>query len=417
MTTRRAAFAALSTALVAVVVLAHGHARGPRLIVELADARGLVGGADVRLAGARVGRVEDVRLGADGFPVARVQLDRGVEVRRGARVALRLASLSGERNRYLALDPGDGPPLPDGAALSRSATRSPVELDDALSALGPRTRADVRGVLGELRAGTGARGPQVAAALRWAGPALGATADALRDARADGFALRSLVRDSRTISAALAAGRGRVGDAADRIAALLHATAMRADALRTTVAALPGTLGAADETLRRARTTVPAVDELVRTAAPGLARLPRAARRGQALVRAAWPPLATTARLAAEAPAQLRALRPLVRAAPPVLDRLTPVLRRVAPMLDQSRVRLPDFFSFFSAWADFTADYDANGHAARVGIVLPPAPTRRASADDLRAGELAKPYLRLPGALEGEPWRDYAQSFVAGKHG
>ena len=83
-------------------------------------------------------------------------------------------------------------------------------------------------------------------------------------------------------------------------------------------------------------------------------------------------------------------------------------------MLDQGRVRLPDFFSFFSNWADFTSVYDANGHGARVGIVLPPAPTKVLEPDGDGAGQLKAPYLRVPGALGGEPWRDYADSFVAG---
>jgi hypothetical protein len=83
-------------------------------------------------------------------------------------------------------------------------------------------------------------------------------------------------------------------------------------------------------------------------------------------------------------------------------------------MLDQARVRLPDVFSFFSNWADFTSNYDAAGHGARVGIVLPPTPTNTASTASDAPGELAAPFLRLPGALEDEPWTGYASSFVAG---
>ncbi|MEA2127059.1 MAG: hypothetical protein QOI80_3841, partial [Solirubrobacteraceae bacterium] len=93
---------------------------------------------------------------------------------------------------------------------------------------------------------------------------------------------------------------------------------------------------------------------------------------------------------------------------------LGPVVERLGPMLDQARVRLPDFFSFFANWADFTGNYDANGHAARVGIVLPPTGTAEQSPDDTREGQLSKPYLRTPGALEGEPWKDFADSFVGG---
>ena len=74
-------------------------------------------------------------------------------------------------------------------------------------------------------------------------------------------------------------------------------------------------------------------------------------------------------------------------------------------MLDELRVRLPDAFSFFANWADFTSNYDANGHGARVGIVLPSAPEN---------DQLSPPYLRTPGTLEGQPWTDYRKSFVFG---
>ena len=58
--------------------------------------------------------------------------------------------------------------------------------------------------------------------------------------------------------------------------------------------------------------------------------------------------------------------------------------------------------------------YDANGHGARVGIVLPPAATTVLDPSGSGAGQLRAPYLRTPGALEGEPWKNFADSFVAG---
>jgi hypothetical protein len=104
----------------------------------------------------------------------------------------------------------------------------------------------------------------------------------------------------------------------------------------------------------------------------------------------------------------------MLRAAAPLLETMIPVLHRIGPMLDQLRVRLPDAFSFFANWADFTSNYDANGHAARVGIVLPPAPTNTLSPSSDGPGQLAPPYLRTPGALDGQPWTDYFKSFVDG---
>ncbi|MEA2449322.1 MAG: phospholipid/cholesterol/gamma-HCH transport system substrate-binding protein, partial [Thermoleophilaceae bacterium] len=166
--------------------------------------------------------------------------------------------------------------------------------------------------------------------------------------------------------------------------------------------------------LGSARAAVPPLRSLVRAATPALPLLVPTARSLATVARGASPALASAAGLARTAPADLRALTPLLVEARPVLGDLGPVLGRGGPILDQARVRLPDAFSFFSNWADFTANYDANGHAARVGIVLPPAPTQVGAPDSNAAGQLKAPFLRTPGALEGEPWRDFSTSFVAG---
>jgi phospholipid/cholesterol/gamma-HCH transport system substrate-binding protein len=411
---RRVAVGALVLAVVAAVLLIRGaSAPTHRLVVVLDDARGLVKGGDVRVAGIRTGKVTDIELGDDGYP--HVTLATTAEPRARARAALRLASLSGERNRYIALDPGTGARLPEDAVLGRDRTRSPVEIDDALSALTPETRRDVRAAVAGLRAGLDDRGTQIRQTLDAAPETLGNTADALRDVQADGAALKALVRDSRAISEELAAGRETVGSAVEETAALLAITARRDRELEATVARLPGALRSANGTLSRAQHTVPVLDDVVQTAAPGVRQLPAAATELRATLRSAEPLLTSARRLTSGAPRELRALEPLLREATPVIVRATPVLRRLGPMLDQARVRLPDFFSFFSNWADFTANYDAGGHAARVGIVLPPGGTNVQEPDENGEGQLSRPYLRTPGALEGEPWRDFEDSFVGGK--
>jgi phospholipid/cholesterol/gamma-HCH transport system substrate-binding protein len=166
--------------------------------------------------------------------------------------------------------------------------------------------------------------------------------------------------------------------------------------------------------LARGRALLPAAGRLVDAAAPVAAQLPAAAGELADATTAARPALRSARAAVAAAPAGLRALARLLRGAAPVLEQLVPALRRSGPMLDQLRVRLPDAFSFFANWADFTANYDANGHGARVGIVLPPTSTKALAPSADGAGQLRPPYLRTPGSLEGEPWTDYAKSFVAG---
>jgi phospholipid/cholesterol/gamma-HCH transport system substrate-binding protein len=377
---------------------------------EFGDVRGLVEGAPVRAAGLPVGRVGSISLGADGLPRVTLEIDSAYRLTRGARAAMRTTSLSGENNAYVSVAAGSGPPLPARAMLRGS---SPVQVDEALAALDPRTRSDLRATLAGLDRATAERGPDIAAALARAGPSLVEVDGLVADVGADGSALRSLVHDSARIAAALSSRSDRLGAAVESTAVLLGAAARRQGSLRLALARLPGALRETSSALASARAAVPPLRSLVRAVRPALPLLVPTARDLEVVAHGARPALAGAADLARTAPADLRALTPLLVAAKPVVGDLVPVLRRGGPILDQARVRLPDAFSFFSNWADFTANYDANGHAARVGIVLPPAPTQVQAPDSNAAGQLKAPFLRTPGALEGEPWRDFSSSFVS----
>jgi phospholipid/cholesterol/gamma-HCH transport system substrate-binding protein len=411
MTRRLVVVVALVSAAVAVGLVWRGSHDRYRVVAEFGDVRGLVAGAPVRAAGLPVGRVGSISLGPGGLPRVALDIDREYRLTRAARVAMRTTSLSGENNAYVSVAAGSGAPLPAGSVLHG---RSPVQVDEALGALDPRTRADLRATLAGLDRAVAARGPDLARTLSRAGPSLAEVSGLVSDLGDDGVALRSLVHDSARIASALSSRSERLGAAVESTAVLVGAAARRQGELRLALARLPGALGETSGALASARATVPALRSLVRAVRPALPLLVPTARDLQAVARGARPALAGAAALARTAPADLRALTPLLVAAKPVMTDLVPVLRRGGPILDQARVRLPDAFSFFSNWADFTANYDANGHAARVGIVLPPASTQVQAPDSNAAGQLKVPFLRTPGALEGEPWRDFESSFVAG---
>ncbi|MDX6665454.1 MAG: phospholipid/cholesterol/gamma-HCH transport system substrate-binding protein, partial [Solirubrobacteraceae bacterium] len=144
---RAAALALLTVALVAVLLVLDGSSGRYRVSAVFTDVRGLVEGAPVRAAGLTVGRVDSVGLDAHGLPRVRLEIDGNYRLRRGARAAMRTASLSGENNAYVSVAAGRGPPLAPGAVLRGSATTSPVQVDQALAALGPRTRGDLRSAL------------------------------------------------------------------------------------------------------------------------------------------------------------------------------------------------------------------------------------------------------------------------------
>jgi phospholipid/cholesterol/gamma-HCH transport system substrate-binding protein len=409
MTARTAAPAALAAVLVALVVAWSPWDGGGGTTVHAVfdSVPGLVEGAEVRAGGLKVGSVQGISL-ADERPRVTLRIDDGYRLRRGATADLRLGSLSGSVNRIVAVDAGDGPLLQDGATLGTARTDQPVEVDDVLSTLDPRTRGEMRSVLRGVREATDGRGPDLAAALSRSTRALRGTADVLEQA------LRDLVRSGSRVSVALAAAPGATGGAIDELGGLLRDTAAEQTALTAALADLPAGLRAPRRALDRVAATTPTLRALVRDARPGVRELRAASPELRTLLRAAGPTLDDAAALVRSAPQDLHALGTLLPTARKVLPRLDEVLRVGNPIADEVRVRLPDFFSFFANWADFTSNYDVNGHAARVGLVLPPAPLTQVDGTTNAAGHLKAPFIREPGVLQDEPWTDYRDSFVGG---
>ena len=402
-----------SIAVVAILALRAGGSYEVTAVFE--QTHGLVEGAEVRAAGFdKVGSVTSIRLGDEGLPHVRLKLSSDYRLRRGATADLRMFSLAGQVNRYIDLRQGEGNELADGAVLDRASTDQPVEIDQVLSTLDPATRADVRSVLRELDRATEGRGPDIASALEHSADAVGRTAQLLHEVRGDGDSLERLVIDGRAVVGTLAAEPDALGRTVDELAALLRTTARRQADLAAGVRRLPSGLRSPRLALDRTSAGVRRLRGVVADARPAVRALTPLAADLRPTLAVARPALARADELVGSAPADLRALRPLLRTADPVLRRLGPVLSTANPMLDQIRVRLPDVFAFFANWADFTANYDANGHAARVGLVFPPAPLQEIGPSDSGAGHLRVPFDRTPGVLEGEPWTDFESSFVGG---
>ena len=105
-----------------VAVILRGGDESYRLSLRMANASQLVRGDRVTIGGVSVGTVDRISLTADGQ--ARVDLDIQDDdvapLHRGTTATVRVPSLSGVANRYVALSPGpnSAPALPDGATLA-----------------------------------------------------------------------------------------------------------------------------------------------------------------------------------------------------------------------------------------------------------------------------------------------------------
>lgn len=127
-------FMALSAALVfyGADKLLFQQKGGPTLSAEFTDASGLLPRNDVTLRGVVVGTVDDVNLTEDGVKVNMV-LNPGTEVPEGSKALIVRRSPIGELT--IELDPGDGPPMENGAMIPVADTVPPPDVSTTIEAM------------------------------------------------------------------------------------------------------------------------------------------------------------------------------------------------------------------------------------------------------------------------------------------
>jgi phospholipid/cholesterol/gamma-HCH transport system substrate-binding protein len=408
-----AAIALGVVALAVVALIARPQSRGYEVTAVFEQANGLVTGGRVWAGGAVVGDVSQIRLGADGLPRVRMRIDEGYALHRGATADLRLMSNSGELNRAIMLTTGKGARLRDGAIIPSTQTDQPVELDDALAAFTPRMRADFRHVIAQVDGTTSGLDDAFRAGLRESSGAFAETANLLRAVNTDGAALRTVVGQGRQVSGALAASRRQLGAGIEGLSGLLSRVSARRQQLRASLSTLPPALTSARSALDELRRGAPVLHRLLDASKPATAQLVPTSRLLRTTLAAAQPTLDDLATTVRSAPRDITALTPLLREAQPTLTTLNPLLRDVLPVLDLTRTYTPEVAGFLSNWTDIGSTYDAAGHGVRMMGSGPRPPDKVVSPDRVDPGYIDSPYLRTPGALSDEPWRDYRQSSLS----
>ena len=315
----------------------------------------------------KVGVVKDMTLGEDdGLPHVTMRINGDFRLHQGAFADIRLTSNVGALNRVVDLRRATRrpPDSPTATCWGRATPTSPVDLDIATSTLDPKTRRDAAALLAGLDKATRGRGNDIAAILHHSSSALDETANVLQQVGYDGAALRSLVHDTHTIVAALAADPEALGATADRTATLLRspATAPRSCAaprMRSARRSPPGT---------RRSTTSPRQCPTCAGFSP-LAPAGRGAGPVADSLPATIKPLRPTLREARQLVQRRRATRAGSSRLPPprrhCFTSLEPTVRLFNPLLDWLRVRAPEGLGFFALAGDAIASYDQNGHLIR----------------------------------------------------
>jgi ABC-type transporter Mla subunit MlaD len=289
-----------------------GPATG-RFDVIFDDARGLVAGQVVKIAGAQAGTIQNVVVTSD-FK-ARIEATvqrRFLPFHQDATCTIRPEALVAEN--YLECDPGTAasPPLrgSDGRPPTVPVTRTtePVSLLDLFNIFNLPTRQRLTVLINELGIATAGRGQDVNQILLRANPTLGLARRAIAILTRQRAQLRTLIDATNTVIAQAAAHREGLRRFLDAAAGLGVQLAGHAGPLAESVRRLPALLSAARPALRQ-------LDAVAVQGTPVLAQL-----------RAAAPELD---RVAAD-------LGPFAAAATPALGRLATALTRAIPAIRQS---------------------------------------------------------------------------------
>ena len=388
---RALALAAVLLAAVALVVLVVGAARDDdayRVRAIFDNAGFVIPGYDVRVAGVRVGRVDDVEVTPDVRAALVLRIDDPAfrPFRADARCRVRPQSLIGERYveceptqpragaaapppalRRIDRGPGEGQYL---LPVARTGTTVDLDLINDIMRRPYPERLSI--ILNELGTAVAGRGRDLDAVIRRANPALQEIDDVLAVLARQNRRLASLARNADTVLAPLARQRRRVGSAIDNVGQVAAATAERRAALEATVRKLP-------RFLAELRPTMARLGGLADQATPVLSDVGAVAPQVNTLVEELGPfSRSATASLESLGDAGARSI-PAVRAARPLAADLAdlgnsarPVGRTLGDVLesfqDNRGIERAMDFLFYTVAA--TNGYDAFGHYLRASLIV-----------------------------------------------
>jgi virulence factor Mce-like protein len=285
------------------------------------DARGIIPGQLVKIAGARVGTISDVTLTPDYKARVELTIDsRFAPFHTDASCSIKPEGLIAEN--FVDCNPGSAaaaPLAPEGgqaATVPLAHNTEPVSLTDLFNVWDTPTTDRLTVLVNELGMGLAGRGQDLNALLRRANPALALARQAIALVNQQRGELAASIAATEPVTAALASRSPAVQAFISRAASVTATTAAHSGPLAQGVARLPGLLAAAE----------PALRELDATAASGIPIL--------ANVHAAAP---NVNRLIAELGPFAQAGTPTVRALSTPLAQANTALREGAPVVSQLR--------------------------------------------------------------------------------
>jgi phospholipid/cholesterol/gamma-HCH transport system substrate-binding protein len=384
---------ALAIVFVAVLLLRGGATHQYDLVFQ--NAGQLVKDDDVQVGGRRIGSIRSITLTDNNQARVKVEIQEPyAPLREGSQAVIRLTSLSGIANRYIALTPApnSAKKLDDGATLPAGSVTDVVDLDEIFNTLDPAARKDLQGVIQGFAAQYQGRGPQAATSAEYFNPFLSTSRQLVNQLTQDESTLTDfLVISSRAVTA--------VAERRDDLASLVSNTNATAGAIGQENVALSRALGLLPTTLRRANTTfvnlratLDDLDVLVAESKPATKRLAPFLRELRPLVHTSRPTIRDLRELVTRPGADndlldaTRKLPNLQRVASPVFLHSRQALQKSQPVLEFIRPYTEELTGWFHDFGQATANYDANGHFARIQPIF-----NAFSFEDNPAGGVLRP--------------------------
>ena len=409
---RALALALVLLAIIAVAVLLFTGDGGYRVTAQFVNAGQLVKGNEVKAGGVTVGTVKDIDVSQDGRAEVTLGISDGdyQPLRRGTRVMIKQASLSGIANRYvdLHLGPADGEEIEDGGVIGVDETGTATELDQIFAMFDERTRTGLQDFFKGSAQMLRGRGKELRRGVHYLNPAFSTGSRLFQELTRDEALLEKFLVDSGTLVNALADRREDLTGVVGNLNLTFGALGRQQDALAESVERLPPFMRRANTTFVNLRSALDDVDPFVDASKPAVRRLGPFLEQARLFARDGEPTIRDLSRTIAQ-PGPRNDLIELIQSFPPLareamderrvngarrrgaFPETTDALNAAAPTIAFGRPYTPDFVGWMDDFST-TGGYDALGGFSRAWINL--------SEILYGPGPKVDQYRRCPGANE-----------------
>jgi phospholipid/cholesterol/gamma-HCH transport system substrate-binding protein len=379
-TGRALAVGALAVVVLLLAYIVFSGGGGVDYHLEMSEAGQLVRGNQVQVGGVPVGSVTGIELTHNYKARITIHVDSSLTpLHEGTTSEIRVPSLTGVANRYVALTPGPNnhPALPSGATLPASATHEAVDLDQLFNALDHKTRKGLQQFIqGSAEQYAGA-GPAFGKATEYFAPAFAATDHFFSELVRDQGTFTSFLVESAKALTTIAARKESLSDLVEHSDQTFQAIGSQQANLASGLRQLPVTLHQGNKTFAEIPSTFAALTRLINAQRPNIPALTTLFAKLRPLVTTATPVVSNFSQ-AISRPGANNDLTEAFAALPAAARALTTAspngvrsLQESVPITSFFGPYAPELEGAFRTFDQANAYYDANGHYARFGPVAP----------------------------------------------